>query len=146
MQQGARCFLQLLVQLWFDLTPRPLVGGPLDSGRTSRSLVDASLLPEVGVFIAVEALAAGAVGLSAVAATFVQGGKWWGGGTGGAALKGYAAVVVVLLWITAYQNRVRPGEVQWAVRIAWSEQETEKVASIINTGIYSTSLLQYVML
>lgn len=118
MQQGAGGFLQLLIQLRLDLTPWPLTGGPLDGGRTSRSLVDASFVPEVGVLVAVEALAAGTVGLPSVAAPFVQGGKRRGGGAGGAALQGYAAVVVVLLWITAHQDRVGSGEVQWAVRIA----------------------------
>ncbi len=117
-QQGAGGFLQLLIQLRLDLTSWPLAGGPLDGGRTSRSLVDAPLVPEVGVLVAVEALAAGAVGLPSVAASFVQGGKRRGGGAGGAALQGYAAVVVVLLWIAAHQDRVRSGEVQRAVRIA----------------------------
>lgn len=117
-QQRASGFLQLLIQLWFDLAPWPLSDGPLDGRRTSRSLVDASLVPEVGVLVAVEALAAGAAGLPAVAASFIQGGNRRGGGTGGAALQGYAAVVVVLLWITAHQDRVGSGEVQWAVRIA----------------------------
>lgn len=118
MQQGARRFLQLLIQLRLDLAPRPLAGGPLDGERTSRSLVDAPLIPEVGVLVAVETLAAGSAGLTAVAASFVQGGEGRGGGTGGAALQGHAAVVVVLLWITAHQDRIRSGEVQWAVRVA----------------------------
>lgn len=101
-QQGAGGFLQLLIQLRLDLAPWPLTGGPLDGGRTSRSLVDTPLVPEVGVLVAVEALAAGAAGLPAVAAPFVQGGKRRGGGARGAALQGHAAVVVVLLRITAH--------------------------------------------
>lgn len=118
MQQGAGSFLQLLVQLWLDLASWPLTDGPLDGGWTSRRLVDAPLVPEVGVLVAVEALAAGAVGLPAFAASFVQGGKRRGGGTGGAALQGDTAVVVVLLGIAAHQDRVGSREVQWAVRIA----------------------------
>lgn len=74
-QQGAGGFLQLLIQLWLDLASWPLTDGPLDGGRTSRSLVDAPLVPEVGVLVAVEALAAGTAGLPAVAASFVQGGQ-----------------------------------------------------------------------
>lgn len=118
-QQGAGRFLQLLIQLRLGLTSCPLAGGPLDGGRTPRSLVDAPLVPEVGVLVAVEALAAGAAGLPAVAASFVEGGQGRGGGTGGAALQGYTAVVVVLLRIAAHQDRVGSGEVQWAIRIAW---------------------------
>lgn len=117
-QQGAGGFLQLLIQLWLDLASWPLTDGPLDGGRTSRRLVDAPLVPEVGVLVAVEALAAGAARLPAVAASFIQGGKRRRGGTGGAALQGYTAVVVVLLGIAAHQDRVGSGEVQWAVRIA----------------------------
>lgn len=119
MQQGAGRFLQLLIQLRLGLTPCPLAGRPFDGGRTPRCLVDAPLVPEVGVLVTVEALAAGAAGLPAVAASFVEGGQRRGGGTGGAALQGYAAVVVVLLWIAAHQDRVGSGEVQWAIRIAW---------------------------
>lgn len=74
-QQGASGFLQLLIELWLDLAPLPFTNGPLDGRRTSRSLVDAPLVPEVGVLIAVEALAAGTAGLSTVAASFVQGGQ-----------------------------------------------------------------------
>lgn len=118
-QQGAGRFLQLLIQLWLDLASCPLADGPLDGGWTSRScLVDAPLVPEIWVLVAVEALAAGAAGLSGVAASFIQGGKRWGGGPGRAALQGCTAVVVVLLWIAAHQDRVRSGEVQWAVWIA----------------------------
>lgn len=117
-QQGAGGFLQLLVQLRLRLPPRPLVDGPLDGRRTPGRLVEASLLPEVRVLVAVEALAAGAAGLPAVAASFVQGGQGGGGGAGGAALQGHAAVVVVLLGIAAHQDRVRPGEVQRTVRVA----------------------------
>lgn len=117
-KQRAGGFLQLLIQLWLDLTSRPLADGPLDGGRAARSLVDTPLVPEVGVLVAVEALTAGAAGLPAVAAPFIQGGERRGGGAGGAALQGDAAVVVVLLWIAAHQDRIGPGEVQWAVRIA----------------------------
>lgn len=117
-QQGAGGFLQLLIQLWLHLASRPLAGGPLDGRRTSRGLLGAPFVPEVGVLVAVEALAAGAAGLPAVAASFVQGGERRGGRAGRAALQSYAAVVVVLLWVAAHQNRVRSGEVQWAVRIA----------------------------
>lgn len=74
-QQGAGGFLQLLVQLRLDLSPWPLIDGPLNGGRTSGSLVEASLFPEVRVLVAVEALAAGTAGLPAVAASFVQGGQ-----------------------------------------------------------------------
>lgn len=118
-QQGAGGFLQLLVQLWLDLTPRPLAKGPLDGERTARSLVNAPLVPEVGVLVAVETLAAGAARLPTFAATFVQGGKRRRGGARGAALQGCTAVVVVLFWIAAHQDRVGPREVQRAVRIAW---------------------------
>lgn len=103
-QQGAGSFLQLLIQLWLDLASWPLTDGPLDGGRTTRSLVDAPLVPKVGVLVTVEALASGAAGLPAVTASFVQGGKRRGGRAGGAALQGYAAVVVVLLWIAAHQD------------------------------------------
>lgn len=118
-QQGPGGFLQLLVQLHLHFAPRPLAGGPLDGGRTPRGLVDAPLVPQVRIFVAVETLAAGAAGLPAFTAPFVQGGEGGRGGAGGAALQGHAAVVVVLLWIAAHQNRVGSGEVQWAVRIAW---------------------------
>lgn len=118
MQQGAGGFLQLVIHLRLDLAPWPLTRGPLDGGRTSRSLVDTPLVPEVRVLVAVEALAASAVGLPTVAAPFIQGGKRRGGGAGRAALQGRTAVVVVLLWITAHQDRVGPGEVQWAFRVA----------------------------
>lgn len=74
-QQGAGGFLQLLVQLRLDLPPWPLIDGPLNGGRTSGSLVEASLFPEVRVLVAVEALAASTAGLPAVAASFVQGGQ-----------------------------------------------------------------------
>lgn len=74
-QQGAGGFLQLLVQLRLDLSPWPLIDGPLNGGRTSGSLVEASLFPEVRVLVAVEALAASTAGLPAVAASFVQGGQ-----------------------------------------------------------------------
>lgn len=103
-QQGARRLLQLLVQLRLGLPPWPLIDGPLDGGRTWRSLLEASLLPEVRVLVAVEALAAGAAGLPAVEASFVQGGQGGGGGAGGAALQRHAAVVVVLLRIAAHQD------------------------------------------
>lgn len=117
-QQGAGSFLQLLVQLRLGLASCPLARGPLDGKRTSRSLVNAPLVPEVGVLVAVETLAAGAVRLPTFAAAFVQRGKRGRGGAGGAALQGCAAVVVVLLWIAAHQDRVGSGEVQRAVRIA----------------------------
>lgn len=143
-QQGAGRFLQLLIQLWLNLTSCPLADRPLDGRRTSRSLVNAPLIPEIGVLVAVEALAAGTVRLSAVAASFIQGGKRWGGGTGRAALQGYTAVVVVLLWITAHQDWVRSGQVQWAVRIAWGEQKLERVITIHSNGKgYFSDLLQY---
>lgn len=74
-QQGASSFLQLLVQLRLDLSPWPLIDGPLNGSRTSGSLVEASLFPEVRVLIAVEALAASTAGLPAVATSFVQGGQ-----------------------------------------------------------------------
>lgn len=74
-QQGAGSFLQLLIQLRLGLTSCPLASRPLDGERTSRSLVDAPLVPEVGVLVTVETLAASTVGLPAVAASFVQGGK-----------------------------------------------------------------------
>lgn len=74
-QQGAGGFLQLLVQLRLDLSPWPLIDGPLNGRRTSGSLVEASLFPEVRVLVAVEALAASTAGLPAVAASFVQGGQ-----------------------------------------------------------------------
>lgn len=117
-QQGAGGFLQLLVQLRLGLSPRPLIDGPLNGGRTSRSLLEASFFPEVRVLVAVEALAASAAGLPAVAAAFVQGGQGRGGGAGGAALQRHAAVVVVLLRVAAHQDRVGPRKVQRAVRIA----------------------------
>lgn len=78
-QQRAGGFLQLLIQLWLDLASRPLADGPLDGGWTSRGQLDAPFVPEVGVLVAVEALAAGAAGLPAVAAPFVQGGEGRGG-------------------------------------------------------------------
>jgi len=71
MQQGARGFLQLLIQLRLDLAPCSLANGPLDCGRTSRSLVDTPFVPEVGVLVAVETLAAGAARLPAVTAAFI---------------------------------------------------------------------------
>lgn len=114
-QQGAGGFLQLLIQLRLDLAAWPLAGRPLDGRWTSRSLLDAPLVPEVGVLVTVETLATGAMGLPSVAASFVQGRKRRGGGAGGAALQGHAAVVVVLLRITAHQDRVWSGEVQRAV-------------------------------
>lgn len=78
------------------------------------------LVPEVGVLIAVEALAASTASLPAVAAPFIQGGEGGGGGgAGGAALQGHAAVVVVLLGVATHQDRVRPGQVQWTVRITY---------------------------
>lgn len=110
-QQGASSFLQFIIQLGLDLASWPLTDGPLDGGRTTWSLVDAPLVPKVGVLVAVEALAAGAAGLPAFTASFIQGGERRGGGTGGAALQGYTAVVVVLLWIAAHQDRVGSGEV-----------------------------------
>lgn len=128
-QQGPGGLLQLLVQLGLRLAPRPLAGGPLDGRRASRSLVDAPLVPEVGVLVAVEALTAGAVGLPALAASFVQGGEGRGGGAGGAALHGDAAVVVVLLGIAAHQDRVGSGEVQRAVGIAWGKSSMRRAAS-----------------
>lgn len=118
-QQGAGRFLELLVQLWLDLAPHPLADGPFDGRWTARSVVGAPLIPEIRVLVAVEALAAGTAGLPAVAASFVQRGKGRGGGAGRAALQGDAAIVMVLLWITAHQNRVWSGEVQWTIRIAW---------------------------
>lgn len=122
-QQGARGFLQLLVQLRLDLSPWPLIDGPLNGRRMSRSLLEASLFPEVRVLVAVEALAASTAGLPAVEASFVQGGQGWGGGAGGAALQCHAAVVVVLLRIAAHQDWIGPREVQWTVRIAWGRRE-----------------------
>lgn len=116
-QQGAGGLLQLLVHLLLHLAPRPLADGPLDGGGAPRSPLDAPLVPEVGVLVAVETLAAGPVGLSAVAAALVQGGEGGGGGAGGAALQRRAAVVVVLLRVAADQDRVGPGEVQRAVRV-----------------------------
>lgn len=74
-QQGARSFLQLLIQLRLDLSPWPLIDGPLNGRGASRSLLEASLFPEVRVLIAVEALAASAVGLPSIEASFVQGGQ-----------------------------------------------------------------------
>lgn len=118
MKQRAGGFLQLLIQLWLDLTSWPLADRPLDGRRAARSLVDTPLVPEVGVLVAVEALTAGTARLPAVAAPFIQGGERRGGGAGGAALQGDAAVVVVLLWIAAHQDRIGPGQVQWAIRIA----------------------------
>lgn len=129
-QQGSGGFLQLLVQLWLELRSGSFTDGPLDSGRMARHLVDAPLVPEVGVLVAVEALAAGAAGLPPVAASFVQGGERGGGGRGGAAPQGDAAVVVVLLRIAAHQDRVGLGEIQWAVRVAWGGQEMERAISL----------------
>ena len=103
-QQGTGGFLQLLIELWLDLMPCPLAGRPLDGGWTSRSLVDAPLIPEIRVLVAVEALTAGAAGLPAVTASLIQGGKRRRRGTGRTALQSNTAVVVVLLWITAHQN------------------------------------------
>lgn len=117
-QQGAGGLLQLLVQLRLGLSPWPLIDGPLNGGRTSRSLLEASLFPEVRVLVAVKALAAGTVGLPAVEASFVQGGQGGGGGAGGAALQRHAAVVVVLLGVAAHQDRIWPREVQRTVGIA----------------------------
>lgn len=122
-QQGARGFLQLLVQLRLDLSPWPLIDGPLNGRWTPRSLLEASLFPEVRVLIAVEALAASTAGLPAVEASFVQGGQGWGGGARGAALQCHTAVVVVLLRIAAHQDWIWPREVQWTVRIAWGGRE-----------------------
>lgn len=128
-QQGARRLLQLLVQLRLDLSPWPLIDGPLNPRRTSRSLLEASLLPEVRVLVAVEALAASTAGLPAVEASFFQGGQGWGGGAGGAALQRHAAVVVVLLRIAAHQDWIWPREVQRTVRIAWGGR---KARAMIN--------------
>ena len=74
-QQGARGLLQLLVQLRLDLPPWPFIDRPLNGRRTSRSLLEASLFPEVRVLIAVEALAASTAGLPAAEASFIQGGQ-----------------------------------------------------------------------
>lgn len=134
-QQGAGSFLQLLVQLRLDLSPWPLIDGPLNGRWTSGSLMEASLFPEVRVLIAVEALAASTAGLPAVATSFVQGGQGWGGGAGGAALQGYTAVVVVLLRIAAHQDWIWPREVQWTVRIAWGGQETRTIKKTIQNEV-----------
>lgn len=125
MQQRAGRLLQLLVQLLLGLAPRPLAHGPLDGGRAARRRPRRRpLVPEeVGVLVAVEALAAGAAGLPVGAAPLVQRGqRRGGGGAGGAALQGHAAVVVVLLGVAAHQDRVGPGEVQRVVGVAWRER------------------------
>lgn len=125
-QQRAGRLLKLLVQLLLDLAARPLAHGPLNGRRAARRLPRRRpLVPEeVGVLVAVEALAAGAAGLAVVAGPLVQRGQRRGrGGAGGAALQRHAAVVVVLLGVAAHKDRVGPREVQRVVGVAWRERE-----------------------